>query len=116
VSAAEASVGRLLALAPALRCLVTSRQALGIAGELRHEVAPLAPEAALELFAARVRAATPGFKMPAALRDVAAEIVARLDHLPLAIELAAARTVLLAPEEILGRLDRRLDLLRVDAA
>ena len=115
VPLAEETVGRWLELAPALRILCTSRQALGIAGELRHEVAPLAPDDALALFAARVRAVTPGFELGDATREVAREIVRRLDHVPLAIELAAARTVVLAPQEILGRLDRRLDLLRVGA-
>lgn len=115
VPLAEETVGRWLELAPALRFLVTSRQALGIAGELRHEVAPLAPDDALELFAARVQAVAPGFELGPATREVAREIVRRLDHLPLAIELAAARSVVLAPQEILGRLDRRLDLLRVGA-
>lgn len=113
VPLAEETVGRWLELAPAVRFLVTSRQALGIAGELRCEVAPLEPEAALELFAARVQAVAPGFALTAATREVARDIVRRLDHLPLAIELAAARTVVLAPQEILGRLDRRLDLLKV---
>jgi predicted ATPase len=116
VPLAEGTVGRWLELAPALRFIVTSRQALGIAGELRHEVAPLAPDDALELFAARVQGVAPGFELGEATRQVAREIVRRLDHLPLAIELAAARSVVLAPQEILGRLDRRLDLLRVGAS
>ena len=115
VPLAEETVGRWLELAPALRLLVTSRQALGIAGELRHEIAPLLPDDALELFAARVAAVAPGFQLTDATREVAREIVQRLDYLPLAIELAAARSVVLAPHEILGRLDRRLDLLRVGA-
>ena len=115
VPLAEATVGRWLELAPALRFIVTSRQALAIAGELRHEVAPLSPEDALELFASRVQAVAPGFELGEATREVAREIVRRLDHLPLAIELAAARSVVLAPQEILGRLDRRLELLRVGA-
>ncbi|HUS69061.1 MAG TPA: tetratricopeptide repeat protein [Kofleriaceae bacterium] len=113
---AEETVGRWLELAPRLRCLVTSRQALGVAGELRYEVQPLAADDALALFVDRVRASSPGFELTDASAPVAREIVARLDHLPLAIELAAARAVVLAPQEILGRLDRRLELLRVGSA
>ncbi len=116
VPAAEETVGRWLELAPDLRCLVTSRQALGVAGELRYEVLPLAAEDALALFVERVRATSPGFELNEASAPVAREIVARLDHLPLAIELAAARAVVLAPQEILGRLDRRLELLSVGSA
>ena len=115
VPIAETAVGRWLALAPGLRCLVTSRQALGIQGELRHEVAPLAADDALELFLGRVQAVSPGFVASHRVREIARELVGRLDCLPLAIELAAARSVVLAPAEILGRLDRRLDLLKVDA-
>ena len=115
VSLAEATVGRWLAMAPRLRCLVASRQALGIHGELRHEVAPLAEDDALDLFIARIQAVAPGFVAHGPAVDVAREIVRRLDCLPLAIELAAARSVVLAPEDILGRLDRRLDFLRTDA-
>ncbi len=116
VPIAEEMVGRWLAMAPGLRCLVTSRQALGIHGELRHEVAPLPEEDALALFLARIQAVAPGFVAAGRPLEAAREIVRRLDGLPLAIELAAARSVVLAPEEILGRLDRRLDLLAVDAA
>jgi predicted ATPase len=112
---AEATVGRWLAMAPQLRLLVTSRQALGIAGELRHEVLPLAIDDAIELFAARVRAVSPRFVMTPESREIARQIVLRLDRLPLAIELAAARASLLSPAEILARLDRRLEVLRVDA-
>jgi predicted ATPase/Tfp pilus assembly protein PilF len=112
VGCAEATVGRWLELAPSLRCLVTSRHALGIAGEARYEVGPLAPEPALELFLARVRAVSPGFAPTPAQTGAAREIVRRLDHLPLAIELAAARSVVLSLEEIRERLDRRFELLR----
>ena len=112
---AEATVGRWLAMAAELRCLVTSRQALAIAGELRLEVHPLTSEDAVELFAARVRAISPGVAVTSAWRDAARRIVERLDCLPLAIELAAARASLLTLEEILARLDRRFDLLGIDA-
>ena len=102
---AEATVGRWLSMAPELRCLVTSRQALGIAGELRLEILPLTSDAAVELFAARVRAISPGLTVTPPWRHVARRIVERLDCLPLAIELAAARASLLTPDEILARLD-----------
>jgi predicted ATPase len=88
--------------------VVTSRERLGLAGERVYAVAPLAPAEALELFADRTAA------LGVDAGDVAAvgELCSRLDNLPLAVELAAARTALLAPAEILARLGGRLDRLK----
>ena len=101
---AAPAVSDLLARAPGVRVLVTSQAALRISGEREVPLAPLAGEPAVELFIARARDAAPD-------DPAVAELCARLDGLPLAIELAAARTRLLAPAAILERLGGRLDLL-----
>jgi predicted ATPase/class 3 adenylate cyclase len=104
---AAPAVGQLLRTAPALNVLVASRTPLHLSGEQEYEVPPLAEYEAVELFVERVRAVEPGFEPSAAVP----EICRRLDWLPLAIELAAARVKLLSPEVLLGRLGRRLPLL-----
>ncbi len=98
---------RLLAACPRLRILATSREALAIAGESIVAVPPLASEPAVELFADRALAADPDFVVD----DVAREICRRLDGLPLALELAAARLRALPAAELAARLDDRFRLL-----
>ena len=98
-------LGELLAGCPGVRMLVTSREPLHLAGEQQYEVPVLDPEDAIELFVARARAVAPGLVIE---RETAAAVCERLDRLPLAIELAAARTKALSPAEILDRLERRL--------
>jgi len=88
--------------------VVTSRERLQLAGEHVYAVAPLVATEATELFSAR--SAALGYDAGDA--DSVAELCARLDNLPLAVELAAARTGLLAPAEILARLGDRLDKLK----
>jgi predicted ATPase len=105
---AAVEVGRLVAAAPSLGVLVTSRAALHVAAEHEYEVQPLAPEHAVELFVERAQAVDRTVEADAAVRD----ICARLDGLPLAIELAAARVKLLPPDELLARLEHRLDVLK----
>ncbi|GGM38621.1 hypothetical protein ACFFX1_15500 [Dactylosporangium sucinum] len=90
---------RLLAARPAVRLLVTSRQALGVAGETVLAVEPLDEGTALTLFETRTFERT-GRPLPAAHRPAAAAICAALDGLPLAIELAAARAALLSVPEV----------------
>ena len=102
-------VGALLAGGPRLRILATSRAVLRLSGEWTYEVPPLAE--AVALFVERARAVRPDFAPDEAPMDVIARICDRLDGLPLAIELAAARVRLLTPAELLDRLDRRLPLL-----
>ena len=93
------------------RVLATSREGLGIPGEQLVPVAPLDPSgAAAELFAERAQAASGTFDLPSVHAEVE-EICRRLDGLPLAIELAAARTTSLTPAQLLARLDDRLRLL-----
>ena len=103
-----AVLGELLAACPGLALLVTSREPLHLAGEHQYDVPVLADTEAIELFIARSRAVAPRISVVPAL---AAKICERLDCLPLAIELAAARTKVLSPDQILARLDRRLPLL-----
>ena len=104
---AAAGLGPLLARCPRLRLLVTSREPLRLAGEHEYAVDPLERDDAIELFVTRAVAARRDF----AADGEAAEICERLDNLPLAIELAAARVKLLSPQAILERLDQRLPLL-----
>ena len=105
VDEAAPELGALLANAPRLRFLVTSRHPLRLYGEHEYPVPPLADEEAVELFVARGRATG---RSVAASEDVH-ELCARLDRLPLAIELVAARVRELGVGEMLANL-RRLDL------
>ncbi|MFC4112486.1 BTAD domain-containing putative transcriptional regulator [Nonomuraea zeae] len=102
VEQVAALAGRLLRAAPGLRILATSQESLRIEGEALWSVPPLEREAAVELFAARA-----GIEPDA---DVA-EICARLDGLPLALELAATRMRALTPRQLADRLDDRFRLL-----
>lgn len=97
-----------------LRWLGTSRVRPGHDGEVALEVGPLSEAAAIELFVTRARAAA-RFE-PEGSRAAVAALVSRLDGLPLAIELAAARVGVLPPEEQLTRLDRRLQWLQRPSA
>ncbi len=101
----------LLAECPQVRILGTSREALHVAGEVRFPVTPLR-SAAVELFLERARAARPGFEADAAAVALAAEVARRVDGLPLAIELAAARVNVLGLAELVSILERRAALLR----
>ncbi|MDQ3380924.1 MAG: tetratricopeptide repeat protein [Actinomycetota bacterium] len=107
VEAAE-NLSELLADCRNLHLLVTSRELLALPGEQAYPIPPLEPQEGSELFVARARAADPAFVATAAV----SELCARLDNLPLALELAAARVRVLSPEQLLGRLSRRLDLLK----
>lgn len=104
--------GEIMAGCPDVTILATSRERLRISGELAWPVAPLSDEAdATQLFAERAAVANPTLVLDEAATAVAAAICARLDFLPLAIELAAGWMRLLTPEQILVRLDDRLALL-----
>src|SRR5215471_3707351 len=118
-------LSELLAAAPGLVMLVASRAVLRLSGEHEFAVPPLpvppasaAPDpaalqgyASVQLFVERAHAADPGFELTAGNAGAVAEICRRLDGLPLAIELAAARVRLLPPQALLARLDQRFSLL-----
>ena len=104
-------VAETLEACPSLKILVTSRSFLHIYGEQEFPVTPLAQNSAIELFAQRAAAVWPDFAITAENEGAVQEICTRLDGLPLAIELAAARTKILSPVAILDRLHGRLQLL-----
>lgn len=108
LSEAAALASALVARCPNLRVLATSREALRIAGEAVFALGPLDPEAAAELFRARVFVPIGGDPLDPFVVD---EICRALDHLPLALELAAARTQHLRLDELLERLADRLGVL-----
>src|SRR6476619_3501238 len=125
IQAAASAVGELLAATPNLRIAVTSRIPLHLAGEQEYPVGPLGlPDRgrtqavaaigeteSVALFVARARAVRPDFVLTAANVRALAELCHRLDGLPLALELAAARTRILSPEALLDRLQGRLPAL-----
>lgn len=125
VAKAAPVVTKLLAFCPDLKVLVTSRAALRLSGEHEFPVPPLNlpgtdlpqnPEElgqyeAVTLFVERAQAVKPDFRLTGETAPLVAEVCTRLDGLPLAIELAAARTRLLPPQALLARLEQRLPLL-----
>lgn len=111
VLGAAAQVNELLENTEHLKVLLTSRAALHVRGERDFFVLPLALPAAVSLFVQRARAYQSGFALTQENAAAVAAICARLDGLPLALELAAARTNVLSPRELLRRLDSRLTLL-----
>jgi predicted ATPase/DNA-binding CsgD family transcriptional regulator len=128
VISAAAEIGELLTTCPRLKIIVTSRESLRIADEQEFSVRPLglpesvncAGERALEsdattLFVQRAMAVQPDFTLSEETARAVAEICIRLDGLPLAIELAAARTKLLDPTSMLARLVDRFTLLSRDS-
>lgn len=111
VEAAAPVVAELLAAAADLKVLVTSRQPLRLYGEHDFPVPQLAlHDEAVPLFAARAKAVDRGFNSLRGQRQVVEQICLRLDRLPLAIELAAARSAELTPQEMLAALGRTLEL------
>jgi predicted ATPase len=100
---AAPELASLLESSPNLRLLVTSRELLRTRGEVEYPVPPLGDEEAVELFCQRSQLEP---------EETITELCRRLDDLPLAVELAAARTSALSPSQILERLSQRLDLLK----
>jgi predicted ATPase/DNA-binding CsgD family transcriptional regulator len=124
IIAAAPDVAAVLAACPGLSVLATSREALRLSAEREFRVPPLALPSdpsrpvgelaevdAVRLFVARTHAVQPGFALTETNAPAIAAICARLDGLPLAIELAAARMRLLSPAALLNRLDNRLQFL-----
>lgn len=126
IVAAAPRVGEILAAAPQVKAIVTSREPLHLSGEQEFQVPPLGlPDPrklpplealshydAVALFVQRARAVESSFNVTNENAPAVAEIAARLDGLPLAIELAAARIKLLSPDRMLARMQDRLSLLR----
>ncbi len=128
---AAPQVLQLLSKAPRIKALITSREALRVSGENEFTVAPLPlPQkptgqlmqdnqsqedpmafAAIQLFAQRARAVQPDFQLTSENMEAVLEVCRRLDGLPLAIELAAARVKILTPQAMLAQFDRYLDWL-----
>lgn len=125
VAEAASVVEELLTAAPGLKVLVTSRVVLSVRGEQEYAVPPLEPPdldelpdlptlrrvEAVRLFTDRALAVSPRFRVTRENAVAVAAITARLDGLPLAIELAATRTKILTPEQMLPRLQERLTIL-----
>ena len=108
VIGAASDIAALAAAAPSMQMLVTSREPLRIALEREYRLRPLPESPAVELFRQRADAAAADIDVP---YEIAVEICDRLDRLPLAIELAAARMTVFEPDILLERLERRLPLL-----
>src|SRR5262249_44668263 len=111
--------GALLRGAPAIRLIATSRQPLELAGEFVLRIGPLDtagtpddPSPAARLFVERARATSPAFQAGDENAATIQELCARLEGIPLALELAAARVRLLQPADLVARLDDRFRLLR----
>jgi len=111
IGQAAALADTLVGSVPALRLIATSREPLGVPGEVLVAVGGLAPPAAVELFVERARAVRPGFTADDRTRRVIEDICRRLDGLPLAVELAAARLRALTLATVAQRLDDRFRLL-----
>jgi predicted ATPase/class 3 adenylate cyclase len=101
-------IGGLVGACPALTAVATSREPLAVQAEVRYPVRALDAADAVALFDERAHAHDPGFEADETTADAVAEICRRVDGLPLAIELAAARCALLSPAEIAQRLDAAL--------
>src|ERR671930_32748 len=111
VLAAAPTLADLLMACTSVKVIVTSRAPLRVAGEHEFPVPPLAEDEAAELFVTRAQAANPDFALSEQNAVAVAELCVKLDGLPLAIELAAARAKLLPPPALLSRLGNRLELL-----
>ena len=130
VAAAATTISDLVATCPRLTVLITSRAALGLRGEHEFPISPLTPpeldrplsvywlaaNPAVDLFLRRAQAVQPHFALTQTNAAAVAAICRRLEGLPLALELAAARTRVLPPQVLLSRLDHRLTFLTGGAA
>jgi predicted ATPase/DNA-binding SARP family transcriptional activator/DNA-binding CsgD family transcriptional regulator len=127
VEACARLADEILSASPGVRILATSREALGITGEVCWPVRPLSVPAAdhryerlagyesVRLFVERTRARLPGFELTSANSQAVAEVCRKLEGIPLAIELATARTTVLAVEQVADRLADSLGLLSGDS-
>jgi predicted ATPase/class 3 adenylate cyclase len=111
VALAPATLGAWLDAAPAARFLVTSRDGLGLTGEQRVAVEPLAEAPAIDLFNDRALAVDPSYDAARIDAAVMRSLIRHLDGLPLALELAAARAAVLPPATLLQRIEDRFGIL-----
>ena len=111
IEASAQITDQILHVCPNLKIIASSREALGIEGETVYRVPPLKDEEATRLFVERATKAEPRFHLMDENASFIAQICSRLDGIPLAIELAAARVKLFTPEQIAERLDDRFKLL-----
>jgi predicted ATPase len=111
VESAGRAAAAIVRRAPQIKILASSRQALGIAGEATYRLPSLEVPAAVRLFAERARLVDQSFTLDDATASAVADICRRLDGIPLAIELAAARVRLLKPRQLRERLDERFRIL-----
>jgi predicted ATPase len=111
VADAAAVVETLVGELPGLRVVATSREALGVPGEVLFPIRGLSLDAAVEVFADRARAVRPGFAVDDSTRSLVEDVCLRLDGLPLALELAAARLRALPLPQMVELLDDRFQLL-----
>ncbi|MBX2799713.1 MAG: adenylate/guanylate cyclase domain-containing protein [Myxococcales bacterium] len=113
---ARDTVGRWLSRAGNATLVVTSREILGLPGEVALELQPLDERDSLSLFETRASAVARDFSVVDANENDVLALVRLLDHLPLAIELAAARVRVLSPRDLLARMEERFQLLRSTTA
>ena len=121
LTGADSVVAELLARAPDVSVIATSRRPLHVEGEHEHAVPPLelpptdrldavAGAGAVQLFVQHAKRLRPGFEVNVENAADVAQVCRRLDGLPLAMELAASRTKLMSPRALLARLDKALDI------
>ncbi len=111
VDVAAATIAAWAGAAPRAHFLVTSRMQLRLPGESVWELDALDEDEGVELFVDRARLVRPGYELDAADAPFVRELVKRLDGVPLAIELCAARMAVLPPRELCARIDQRFELL-----
>ncbi len=111
IESAAAVVAAICQTCPAVSILATSREPLGVGGETVYRLPSLPVGEAAQLFALRAHAIDPRFALTSQSGPIVEDICARLDGIPLAIELAAARVKVLSPDQLRHRLDERFKLL-----
>ena len=111
VEPAARAISAILHGCPNVKVLASSRQGLGVTGEAAYQVPSLDPPTGVALFCERARAASAAFSLTDDNAPIVADICRRLDGIPLAIELAAARVKMLSPHQLRARLDERFRVL-----
>ncbi|GEM_PF-1620822 len=115
IAGVENALRDLLAAAPSLTLMITSRRTMGLRSETVREIRPLHPHEALDLFVERARAVRDDFELTDDNREDVETLVTSLEGVPLAVELAAARVVGMTPRQMVTRLSERFRLLQTRA-